>query len=113
MRFPAIDMRGADIAVTGAARGSDSRHREGVRPPGAHVTLGDLDGDLARQAAYSRDDLVISTPPDQEREPSNWGRSVWCGAHPSRPVTLSGFQGTIPSRMRRAVAAGRTDRIGM
>ncbi|NWF27412.1 SDR family NAD(P)-dependent oxidoreductase [Streptomyces sp. PKU-EA00015] len=75
MRFPAIDMRGADIAVTGAARGIGLATAKAYAPQGAHVTLGDLDGDFARQAAYSRDDLVISTQPDQEREPSNWGRS--------------------------------------
>ncbi|MBZ9644115.1 hypothetical protein [Streptomyces sp. PSKA30] len=71
MRFPAIDMRGADIAVTGAARGIGLVTAKAYAPQACHVTL----GNLARQAASSRDDLVISTQPDQEREPSNWGRS--------------------------------------
>ena len=51
MSYPKIELRGASIAITGAARGIGLATAKAFAAKGAHVALGDLDADLAKQAA--------------------------------------------------------------
>jgi len=52
-RYPRIDLDGALVAVTGAARGIGLATARAFVEAGAHVALGDLDGALAEEAAAS------------------------------------------------------------
>lgn len=51
MRYPTIDLDGALVAVTGAARGIGLATAHEFIAAGAHLALGDLDEDLAVEAA--------------------------------------------------------------
>jgi len=51
MRYPAIDLGHAVVAVTGGARGIGLATGAAFAAHGARVCLGDLDGDLARDVA--------------------------------------------------------------
>lgn len=50
-RYPTIDLPGALVAVTGAARGIGLETAKAFVAQGAYVALGDLDADLAEKAA--------------------------------------------------------------
>jgi NAD(P)-dependent dehydrogenase (short-subunit alcohol dehydrogenase family) len=50
-RYPALDLDGALVAITGAARGIGLATARAFIDRGAHVALGDLDADLATAAA--------------------------------------------------------------
>ncbi|HET7736200.1 MAG TPA: SDR family oxidoreductase [Nocardioidaceae bacterium] len=50
-RYPTIDLKGALVAITGAARGIGLATAEEFVRAGARVALGDLDADLAMAAA--------------------------------------------------------------
>jgi len=50
-RYPTIDLDGALVAVTGAARGIGLETARAFIDAGAYVALGDLDADLAEKAA--------------------------------------------------------------
>lgn len=50
-RYPSIDLDGALVAVTGAARGIGLATAQAFSDAGARVALGDLDGELAEEAA--------------------------------------------------------------
>jgi NAD(P)-dependent dehydrogenase (short-subunit alcohol dehydrogenase family) len=50
-RYPTIDLDGALVAITGAGRGIGLAAAEAFVAVGARVALGDLDGDLAGEAA--------------------------------------------------------------
>jgi short-subunit dehydrogenase len=50
-RYPAIDLTGTLVAVTGAARGIGLATARAFADAGAHVALGDLDADLASTAS--------------------------------------------------------------
>jgi short-subunit dehydrogenase len=50
-RYPKIDLEGASVLVTGAARGIGLETAKAFAASGAQVALGDLDEDLARAAA--------------------------------------------------------------
>ena len=52
-RYPAIDLRGAAVAVTGGAQGIGRATAAAFAARGAHVAIGDLDLDLAKKAAAS------------------------------------------------------------
>lgn len=83
MRFPAIDMCGADIAVTSAARGIGlaRRRRTSPRVPTPRSATSTATRPCpARQAAFGRDDLVVSTQPGQEHERYDGGAFI-----PTRP----------------------------
>ena len=51
MRYTNIDLDGASVAITGAARGIGLASAMAFAAKGARVALGDLDADLARDAA--------------------------------------------------------------
>jgi len=52
-RLPSIDLDDAVVAITGAARGIGLATAQAFAARGARVCLGDLDGDLAAEAAES------------------------------------------------------------
>jgi NAD(P)-dependent dehydrogenase (short-subunit alcohol dehydrogenase family) len=50
-RYPEIELDGALVAISGAARGIGLATAKAFAAEGAHVALGDLDADLAKEAA--------------------------------------------------------------
>lgn len=50
-RYPHIDLDGATVAITGGAQGIGRATAEAFGAKGAHVAIGDLDLELAQQAA--------------------------------------------------------------
>lgn len=60
-RYPDIKLSGALVAVTGAARGIGLATARAFADAGAHVALGDLDGDLAAGAATEVGDRAMGT----------------------------------------------------
>ncbi|WP_280488070.1 SDR family NAD(P)-dependent oxidoreductase, partial [Nocardia farcinica] len=61
-RYPAIDVRGALVAVTGAGRGIGAATARAFVEAGAHVALGDLDADPAA-ATPARHGPLARAPP--------------------------------------------------
>ena len=59
MSYPRIDLEGATIAITGAARGIGLATAKAFVEHGAYVALGDLDEALAVQAAAEIGDHAI------------------------------------------------------
>ncbi|MDO3649681.1 SDR family oxidoreductase [Nocardia mangyaensis] len=59
MSYPRIDLDGALIAITGAARGIGLATARAFVEVGAHVALGDLDESLAVQAAAELGDRAV------------------------------------------------------
>ncbi|APE33674.1 short-chain dehydrogenase [Nocardia mangyaensis] len=59
MSYPRIDLDGALIAITGAARGIGLATARAFVEAGAHVALGDLDESLAVQAAAELGDRAV------------------------------------------------------
>lgn len=51
MRYPAIDLQGAIVVITGGGRGIGRATAQQFAARGAVVRVGDLDGDMAREAA--------------------------------------------------------------
>ncbi|AXK85241.1 SDR family oxidoreductase [Nocardia farcinica] len=63
-RYPAIDVRGALVAVTGAGRGIGAATARAFVEAGAHVALGDLDADAAAATAAGLGPLAGAHPLD-------------------------------------------------
>lgn len=63
-RYPTIDPHATLVAVTGAARGIGLATAQAFASAGAHVALGDLDVDLARDAAADIGDRAHGFPLD-------------------------------------------------
>ncbi len=64
MSYPRIDLDGATIAITGAARGIGLATAKAFVEAGAYVALGDLDEALAVQAAAEIGDHAMGHPLD-------------------------------------------------
>ena len=68
-RYPRIDLDGALVAITGAARGIGLATAKELAAAGAYVALGDLDEALAEEAASTSP--TRSPSPRSSRPPSD------------------------------------------
>ncbi|MBN6038332.1 SDR family oxidoreductase [Amycolatopsis sp. 195334CR] len=68
-RYPAIDLRGATVAITGGAQGIGRATAAAFAARGARVAIGDLDLDLARRTAA---DLGASAHPLDVADPDSF-----------------------------------------